>query len=212
MADSKTSTLKLPDLDTNRNLLKELRKSSEEFGKSLNTVFVKAIVDGKRFEDVLKSIGKTLAESVLKSALKPLELSLSSGFEKFFANAFKEINPFGNNLPSAPVDLAGTPAFANGGVFSSGRVRAFADGGVVASPAYFPMAGGAGLMGERGPEAIMPLSRGADGKLGVKSGGGSRPVSVTVNIATPDAESFRRSESQVSAAIARAASRGRRAL
>ena len=46
----------------------------------------------------------------------------------------------------------------------------------------------------------MPLARGPDGRLGVRSGGGGRPMSVTVNVSTPDAESFRRSEAQVSAA------------
>ena len=66
-------------------------------------------------------------------------------------------------------------------------------------------------MGEAGPEAVMPLSRGADGRLGVAAGGGARPASVTVNIATPDADSFRRSQAQVSAALARAVARGQRA-
>lgn len=68
-------------------------------------------------------------------------------------------------------------------------------------------------MGERGAEAIMPLSRGPDGRLGVRAGSGaSRPLSVVVQVSTPDADSFRRSEAQVSAAIARAVARGNRAL
>jgi phage-related minor tail protein len=68
-------------------------------------------------------------------------------------------------------------------------------------------------MGERGAEAIMPLARGPDGRLGVRAGGGqARPLNVVVQVSTPDAESFRRSEAQVSAAIARAVARGRRAL
>jgi phage-related minor tail protein len=68
-------------------------------------------------------------------------------------------------------------------------------------------------MGERGSEAIMPLSRGADGRLGVRAeGGGARAAPIIVQVTTPDADSFRRSESQISAAIARAAARGRRAL
>lgn len=76
----------------------------------------------------------------------------------------------------API-IAGLKAlmgFANGGVFSGGAVQAFADGGVVNRPMLFPMAGGkTGLMGEAGPEAIMPLKRGPDGKLGVTVNGGS---------------------------------------
>lgn len=93
---------------------------------------------------------------------------------------------------------------------SIGKVTPFADGGIVNSPVLFPMRGGMGLMGEAGPEAIMPLARGADGKLGVR--GGQSPVNVTVNIATQDAASFQRSQAQVAALITRAASRGQRNL
>ena len=69
---------------------------------------------------------------------------------------------------------------ANGNVFDAGGVTAFAKGGVVGGPTVFPFANGIGLMGEAGPEAIMPLSRGADGKLGVIASGGGAP-SVTIN-------------------------------
>ena len=74
--------------------------------------------------------------------------------------------------------------FANGGAFSAGKqIQAYANGGVVGGPTYFPMSGGkTGLMGEAGPEAIMPLKRGKDGKLGVSVGGGSGSVNVVNNI------------------------------
>jgi phage-related minor tail protein len=91
-----------------------------------------------------------------------------------------------------------------------GKIMPFADGGIVNSPVLFPMRGGTGLMGEAGPEAVMPLARGADGKLGVRGGGGA--VNVTVNITTQDAASFQRSQSQVAALISRAAARGQRNL
>ena len=67
---------------------------------------------------------------------------------------------------------------ANGNVFSEGaQVQAYADGGVVNGPTNFPMAGNkVGLMGEAGPEAIMPLKRGANGKLGVQAEGGGGDV------------------------------------
>lgn len=75
--------------------------------------------------------------------------------------------------------------FAKGGVFAGGQVQAFANGGVVGSPTLFPMGGGrTGLMGEAGPEAIMPLTRGADGKLGVRVQGGSTRAT-TINVSVP---------------------------
>jgi len=76
--------------------------------------------------------------------------------------------------------------FANGGSFGSGGIQAFAKGGsfsnsVVDSPTLFKFAKGTGMMGEAGPEAIMPLRRGSDGSLGVvASGGSSGNVSVNV--------------------------------
>ncbi|MDB5530555.1 MAG: phage tail tape measure protein [Devosia sp.] len=88
-------------------------------------------------------------------------------------------------------------------------VTPFAKGGVIASPGYFPMGGGLGLAGEAGPEAIMPLQRGSDGRLGVSGGGGG--VNVTFNVTASDARSFMSSEADLSAMLLRAVKRGTRA-
>ncbi len=64
--------------------------------------------------------------------------------------------------------------YANGAAFAGGRVTALANGGVVHGPTMFPMANGAGLMGEAGPEAVMPLRRLGNGRLGVETSGGSK--------------------------------------
>jgi lambda family phage tail tape measure protein len=104
--------------------------------------------------------------------------------------------------------LGGLMPFAAGGAFSAGRVMPFAKGGVVASATQFPMRGGMGLMGEAGPEAIMPLARGPDGRLGVQ--GGSRPVTLVMNIQTPDVAGFQRSQSQIAAQAQRMLARGQR--
>ncbi|MGO4701716.1 hypothetical protein [Dyella sp. 2RAB6] len=82
----------------------------------------------------------------------------------------------------------GAGALSYGVPAASSGFRAFARGGIVNSPTLFPMATGTGLMGEAGPEAIMPLARGPDGRLGVRngrssSGGGvNNQISITVNV------------------------------
>ena len=98
-----------------------------------------------------------------------------------------------------------------GGGGGESVVAPFADGGIVASPTFFGAGGSVGLMGERGAEAIMPLARGPNGQLGIAAQSASRPATINVTIATNDAESFRRSESQVAGALARAVARGQRA-
>ena len=174
--------------------LKSLTRLSEQLSKALSSAFAEGVVHGKRFEDVLKGVGLKLADLALKAALKPIEGVLSSGLDALVSGAGGAVLPF-----------------ARGGVVAGGRVQPFAEGGVVAAPTYFPLRGGLGLAGERGPEAILPLARGPDGRLGVQ-GPAARPLQVVVNVTTPDVESFRRSEAQVAAALARAVARGSRAM
>jgi hypothetical protein len=76
--------------------------------------------------------------------------------------------------------------FADGGVFAQNGIQKFASGGIVDRPTLFKFASGGamqnGLMGEAGPEGILPLKRGRDGKLGVISnGGGSTTINVSVD-------------------------------
>jgi phage-related minor tail protein len=87
---------------------------------------------------------------------------------------------------SAGTGIAGSIATlfsANGNAFSGGNILPFANGGVVGGPTMFPVSGGkTGLMGEAGPEAIMPLKRDKNGRLGVSVEGGSGSVVVNNNI------------------------------
>ncbi len=172
-----------------------LREISERLGTTLEQSFARGNAEGGRFDRTLQRMQRSLTGFVTRMAQAPLRSLIQRGVGALLGG-------FGQG---------GAQAFANGGVIAQGRVMPFAQGGIVAAPTYFPMRGGTGLMGEAGPEAIMPLARGPDGRLGVAGGGGERPVSVTVNISTPDAASFRRSESQVAATLARAVARGRRA-
>lgn len=166
-----------------RGQMTSLNALADSFGTKIVNAFAKAVIHGGKLSEVLKGIALSLSQTALTQALKPLG-GLLGGL------------------------MSGAVANAKGNVFAQGRLMPFADGGIVNSPTLFPMRGGAGLMGEAGPEAIMPLTRGADGKLGVRGGS----VNVTVNIATPDAQSFARSQSQVAALMARAVARGHRNL
>ncbi|HEY9012821.1 MAG TPA: phage tail tape measure protein [Devosia sp.] len=85
-----------------------------------------------------------------------------------------------------------------------------AKGGVIAAPTFFPQGRGIGVAGEAGPEAILPLARGSDGRLGVAGGGGGA-VNVTFNVTASDARSFVASEAELSAMLLRAVRRGTRA-
>lgn len=196
---------------------------SQKFGDTLSKALSKNVAEGKKFDDVLKSLHKTLMETGMRMALAPLQSALSQGLKGLAAGGLGGAASLdGGNLfdglakgaGSLLGSLFGAPAmpFAKGGVFSRGMVMPFAQGGVVGAPTYFPLGRGLGVMGEKGAEAVMPLARGPDGRLGVRAAGGGRSASITVNIATPDAESFRRSEAQVSAALARAVARGQRGM
>ena len=79
---------------------------------------------------------------------------------------------------------------AKGNVLQGGEVQKYAYGGTIVNrPTMFPMKNGMGLMGEAGAEAIMPLKRGSDGKLGVMSqGGGSNVVNVSVDAGNTNAQ------------------------
>ncbi|NEW96434.1 phage tail tape measure protein [Rhodopseudomonas sp. BR0G17] len=166
-----------------------LSSEAKGFARAMTSAFSQAVTGGKQFEDVLKSLALKVSDLALKAALKPLTTSLATGFDSFFSGLFG-----GSLLKNA-----------------NGAIKPFAAGGVIGTPTYFPMlGGGVGLAGEAGPEAILPLTRGADGRLGVASSGGA--TTVNIQIATPDADSFRRSETYLTGQIARAVARGQRGL
>ncbi len=171
----------------------ETASLSKGIGGGLRRAFDGLVFDGLRASDALQTVARSLIDNVYGAAMRPVQNALGGALAQ-------GINAMSSSLLP----------FASGGGFAQGRVMPFANGGVVTGPTTFPMRGGTGLMGEAGPEAIMPLSRGADGRLGVRNEGGGGPVSVVVNVTTPDVEGFRRSQSQIAAAMGRALSRGER--
>lgn len=152
-----------------------------------------AVVDGDSLSSSLRSLANTMINTAFNAAVKPVT------------------DQVGNLLAMGVGNLVGGLfKFRNGGSFAQGRVTPFANGGVVNGPVTFPMRRGVGLMGEAGPEAIMPLARGPDGKLGVRSASSAAPVNIVMNISTPDAAGFRRSQGQIAAQLGRAIGRGQR--
>jgi hypothetical protein len=101
-----------------------------------------------------------IAGSLGRGALGITRGTLGGGTNSYFG--------YGSNI-------AKKSKFAKGGVVDNMSIDAFADGGVVDSPMFFDHSGGKGVMGEAGPEAIIPLKRGSDGKLGVSAGELTKP-------------------------------------
>lgn len=180
------------DADTTllRKELDGIAQQGVRVGNALSNALVGVALKGQSLGDVLRGLAQSLSQMALRAAFKPLDQAFSSLLNGAVAGG-------GATSTTLP---AGTPV-------------PFARGGVISTPQSFALAGGrTGIAGEAGPEAIMPLARGPDGRLGVAAtNAGAAPV-ITFNISTPDAESFRRSETQIAALLSRTVARGQRNL
>lgn len=172
---------------------REVSVLSGGIGGGLRRAFDGLVFDGAKLSDALKQVGQSIVDTVYGISIKPVQAALGSAIADGISGLV------GGLLP-----------FEKGGSFAQGRVMPFAKGGVVASPTSFSMRGGQGLMGEAGPEAIMPLARAADGRLGVQAAGSAKPVTVVMNITTPDVQGFQRSQTQLAAQAQRMLARGQR--
>ncbi len=172
---------------------REVDSLSRSFSTGLRRAFDGVVFDGMRMQDALRGVAQSISANVYNTAMRPVQNAFGSLLAQGVAGAMGSIMPF-----------------AQGGSFGAGRVMPFAKGGVVSQATAFPMRGGTGLMGEAGPEAILPLARGADGSLGVRAGGEGRAVNVTFNISTPDVAGFNRSQTQIAAQMSRLLAQGNR--
>lgn len=172
---------------------REVGALSSGISGGLRRAFDGLVFDGMKLSDALKGVASTMIDTVYGIAMKPVHNAVGG----FLAEGINSL-------------LSGIMPFEKGDSFAQGRVMPFAKGGVVAQPTGFAMRNGRGLMGEAGPEAIMPLARGPDGRLGVQASGGARPVTVVMNIQTPDVAGFQRSQSQIAAQASRMLARGQR--
>lgn len=178
--------------------------SATSFARAISKAFADATVGGKKFDDLLRQLALRLSDMAVTQAFQPLARSLAGGLGDLFGGVFGE--------DAGTRGWAGRAPDAISLVDKLSGLTAFASGGVIATPAYFPLGPGRlGVAGEAGPEAILPLARGRDGRLGVAMSG-ARAANVTVHIATPDADSFRRSEAYITGQIARAVTRGQRSF
>jgi hypothetical protein len=142
-----------------------LDRAAKQAGNSIASAFAAGQIEGRKLDDVLKTVGQRLAQTALQTAGRSLFGSLAS--------------TLGSTLVGS---LSGSVASAGG----------------FAAPAS--LSGLADVAGFASPEALPARAQSAS------------PVAVSMTINTPDAESFRRSEAQVSAALARAVQRGQRGL
>lgn len=180
--------------DMRRNLEETGRiaqQAGDTIGRSLGDAFGAAVLRGESLSQTLRTLALDLSRVAVRAALSPLQDAAGSIVGNVVGGMF---------------------GAADGAVLNGGRVTPFARGGVVQAPTAFAMGAGVGLMGEAGPEAIMPLMRGRDGRLGVaaQGAGAARPISITVNIAAPDPAAFQRSETQIAGVMSRALARAER--
>jgi phage-related minor tail protein len=147
----------------------------DDFRSSASDALYDFVTGAKSAKDALKDFFDELARQITRAIA-------DQWIQKLFGQqGTNGAGTSGGGLISGLVGLitgggGGEQWYANGGAFEGG-LQKFAYGGVVSSPTNFGMSGGRlGLMGEAGPEAIIPLHRGPDGKLGVRMEAANEPV------------------------------------
>ena len=177
-------------------IIQELREKGLEIDNSrieaileVEAAIRKAAEAEKERERIMDTVSDTIESAMM--GLVDGSKSVEDAFKNMLRNILLEIYKQQVAKP-ATEGIGGFVGDALGGLFGGGSgvnyganspitiAGRFADGGIVNSPTMFPMANGAGLMGEAGPEAIMPLKRNSQGKLGVETSGGNQG-NVTVN-------------------------------
>jgi hypothetical protein len=142
--------------------------------KGLTDTLVDFCMTGKdSFRDLANSIIKDLLRITIESSITG---PMASGLNSLLGLGASLLGGFAGGGGSS-YGGGETYMTAMGNAFQNGRVLAFANGGIFDRPTYFPMANGMGLMGEAGPEAVIPLKRTKSGKLGIEGGN-----SITINI------------------------------
>jgi len=185
-------TLFSTDTNAPESYFRKIDKSASDAADTIEKSFGQTMRDKlKSFNDGLKTVQESMADVVIKG-IKGMEDALVD-FVMTGKLSFKDLaNSIIRDMVRMQIQQSITKPLSNfiGGLFSNadgnafvnGQVQKYAYGGIVNRPTLFPMKNGMGLMGEAGAEAILPLRRGANGKLGVQSsGGGSTVINVSVD-------------------------------
>jgi hypothetical protein len=156
----------------------KLSDTFQGFGQVATSAFEDAIIKGEKFSDVLAGLAEDIQRLLLRNTMNKLvELGINAASSAI--GGWMGGSAYSNAQVTADwTPLVGLRKTALGAAFDGGNVIPFARGGIVGRPTIFPMARGYGLMGEAGPEAVMPLKRMPSGNLGVEAGG----KGVTVNV------------------------------
>ena len=147
----------------NQTAVEALNSSINAVGTTVTSVFTGLIAGTDSWTSSLSNALNALSNVFLQAGLSALGGGDHRGLFSFLTGDIGKKNAMGN-------------------VFARNGVVPFAKGGVVSSPTIFPFAKGVGLMGEAGPEAVMPLTRAPNGQLGVVASGSSGSVNVVVNV------------------------------
>jgi len=185
--------------------LKAGKISQQEYNSYLSQaqeVYGQASTAALQYENALLQMANTTSQAMSDAMMSIVDgtKSAKDAFSDMARIIIKKayemavINPILNAIFGGVSGFSPLPSFfANGAAIQGGNVVPFANGGVVGGPATFPMSGGrTGLMGEAGPEAIIPLKRGKDGKLGVQATGGGVVINQSFNISANGDESVKR--------------------
>lgn len=172
--------------EQNTKALEKQKSALEELGITFTSAFENAISGGQGWSAVLKGIEQDLVRlivrmTVTENVAKSLKSVMDSGsLGKMIGSWFSGTSQSSSEMAvGADINSAGLGGYAKGDVFVNSPSLSAYSGGVYDTPKFFQFASGAGVFAEAGPEAIMPLKRGPDGKLGVSSDGSG---SVTVNV------------------------------
>ena len=214
------------EYDTLTAAIEAFREKNSELGDELAKIFEQLKASGEAAKSPLESYAAKITDVTtqiqeatvnafqgMEDALTEFVMTGKLNFADFARSVIADLTRIAiRSAIIAPLGRAfNLPGFdtkdALGNVYGKNGIVPFAKGGVVSKPTIFGFAnGGVGLMAEAGyPEAIMPLKRGRDGKLGVEaSGGGGNIVNVTVNADSTTVEGNMSESKQLGEAIAAA--------